>query len=255
MNQNCKLFDAHLHIVDNRFPLVPNQGYLPTVFTCDDYLIRMNGYSLLGGVVVSGSFQAFDQSYLLDALNKLGPSFVGVTQLPITVSDEELLELDIAGVRAVRFNLKRGGSEEIRHLDNMARRIHEITDWHTELYVDSKELVDLYQTLVNLPAVCIDHLGLSEVGFNTLIKLAERGTRIKATGFGRLDFDVRAAIRELYSANPQSLMFGTDHPSTRATRPYNDDDYMLVVDTLEPEQAADVLYNNAIDFYKPKKTI
>ena len=36
----------------------------------------------MGGAVVSGSFQGFDQSYLLDALDQLGPSFVGVTQLP-----------------------------------------------------------------------------------------------------------------------------------------------------------------------------
>jgi hypothetical protein len=47
-------------------------------------------------------------------------------------------------------------------------------------------------------------------------------------------------------------MFGTDLPSTRAARPFNDDDYALVVDTLEPEQATHVLYKNAIDFYKPK---
>lgn len=251
--QNSKLFDSHLHIVDNRFPLVANQGYLPDAFTCEDYLNRMNGYTLCGGAVVSGSFQAFDQSYLIDALKKLGPSFVGVTQLPETVSDEELLTLHDAGIRAIRFNLKRGGSEELRHLESMAKHVYEVVGWHVELYVDSKELVDLYPILVDLPAVSIDHLGLSKAGFSTLIKLAESGVRIKATGFGRVDFDTRDVISELYAANPQSLMFGTDLPSTRATRPFNDDDHALVVDTLEPEQAINVLYKNAIDFYKPKK--
>jgi predicted TIM-barrel fold metal-dependent hydrolase len=29
-----KIFDAHLHIIDPRFPLIPNQGYLPDHFTC-----------------------------------------------------------------------------------------------------------------------------------------------------------------------------------------------------------------------------
>jgi len=250
--QNLKLFDTHLHIVDNRFPLVPNQGYLPEPFACEDYLNHMKGYSLCGGVVVSGSFQAFDQSYLVDALKKLGPSFVGVTQLPTTVSDEELLALNNVGVRAVRFNLKRGGSEEIRHLDSMARRVHEVVGWHVELYVDSKELADLYQMLVDLPAVSIDHLGLSKAGFSTLIKLADRGVRVKATGFGRVDFDVGTALCELYSANPQSLMFGTDLPSTRAARPFNDDDFALVVNSLKQEQAINVLYKNAVNFYKPK---
>ena len=255
MTQNLKLFDAHLHIIDNRFPLESNHGYLPDAFTCEDYLSRMKGYALYGGVVVSGSFQAFDQSYLIDALKKLGPSYVGVIQLPATVSDEDLFMLHHAGVRAIRFNLKRGGSEELVHLDRMAKRVYEVVGWHVELYIDAKELDDLYHRLVNLPAVSIDHLGLSKVGKKTLVKLAEKGVRIKATGFGRVDFNVQNALNELYSANPHSLMFGTDLPSTRAARPFSDDDYALVVDTFAPEHAINVLYKNAIDFYKPTMSI
>ena len=253
MIQNFKLFDAHLHIVDKRFPLVPNNGYLPEAFTCDDYSNRMKEYTLCGGAIVSGSFQAFDQGYLVDALKGLGPSFVGVTQLPVTVSDKELLELNKAGIRALRFNLKRGGSEGLRHLDSMARRVHGLAGWHVELYVDSKDLTDLYQILADLPAVSIDHLGLSNEGFNILVKLAERGVRVKATGFGRVDFDVRAALRDLYSANPKSLMFGTDLPSTRAARPYKDNDFTLVIESLGADQAISVLYENAREFYKPQQ--
>lgn len=253
--QDFKLFDTHLHIIDSRFPLVPNNGYLPQEFTCDDYLDRMRGYNLSGGAVVSGSFQALDQTYLVDALRKLGPTFVGVTQLPATVSDEEVLALDAAGVRAVRFNLKRGGSEEVNHLDAMARRVHELAGWHVELYVDSQELAGMFGTLAALPAVSIDHLGLSKAGFSTLLKLVERGVHVKATGFGRVDFDVRTALHDLYAANPEALMFGTDLPSTRAPRAYEDDDFTLVVETLGEEKAAQVLHNNAVDFYRPKKRV
>lgn len=131
--QEFKLFDAHLHIIDSNFPLTPNNGYLPDAFTCGDYLDRMKAYNLAGGAVVSGSFQAFDQAYLVHVLATLGPSFVGVTQVPATVSDEELLELNRIGVRAVRFNLKRGGSEDVRYLDSVARRVYELAGWHVEL--------------------------------------------------------------------------------------------------------------------------
>ena len=55
------LFDAHFHVVDPRFPLVPNRGYLPERYTVSDYRERMEDYDLRGGAVVSGSFQAFDQ--------------------------------------------------------------------------------------------------------------------------------------------------------------------------------------------------
>jgi predicted TIM-barrel fold metal-dependent hydrolase len=244
------LFDSHFHIIDRRFPLTPNNGYLPGDLTCSDYLSQVSAYDLRGGAVVSGSFQAFDQSYLLDALKKLGPGFVGVTQLPSTVSDAEILELDRAGVRAVRFNLRRGGSESVRHLDTMARRVHELAGWHVELYVDSRELTDLFHTLVVLPAVSIDHLGLAREGFGMLLKLVERDVRVKAAGFGRVDFDVPTALRELYAANPQALMFGTDLPSTRAPRPYADSDFLLVADTLGGDAARAVFYDNAAGFYR-----
>ena len=248
-----KYFDCHFHIIDKNFPVVPNQGFMPDAFTSEDYLARVKAVDLCGGAVVSGSFQAFDQSYLFHALKVLGPTFVGVTQVPQTVSDHELQELDSAGVRAVRFNVKRGGSEDLRHLENFARRVHKLVGWHTELYVDSSELADLFDTLASLPAVSIDHLGLSKAGFHTLLKLAEKGVRVKATGFGRVDFDVRGALTDLYAANPRALMFGTDLPSTRAPRPYQDDDYTLVLETLGEEKATNVFYKNAIAFYRPTK--
>ena len=244
------LFDSHFHIIDRRFPLLHNNGYLPDDLTCKDYLSQVSSYDVRGGAVVSGSFQAFDQSYLLDALHTLGPLFVGVTQLPATVSDQEILDLDSSGVRAVRFNLKRGGSEEVRHLDTMARRGYELVGWHVELYVDSRELDGLFETLAALPAVSIDHLGLAKEGFGTLLKLAERGVRVKATGFGRVDFDVPTALKQLHAANPACLMFGSDLPSTRAPRPYSDSDFLLVAETLGEEAARAVLYDNASKFYR-----
>ena len=248
-SRDLKIFDAHLHIIDPRFPLIPNNGYLPEAFTCDDYLGRMKGYHLAGGAVVSGSFQGFDQSYLLDALKKLGPTFCGVTQIPAETADEEILRLSKGGVRAIRFNLKRGGSEDVRHLDRLARRVHELAGWHTELYIDSRELDGLFDILAALPAVSIDHLGLSAAGFKTLLRLVELGAHVKATGFGRVDFDVPGVLREIYAVNPDALMFGTDLPSTRAPRPYRDEDRVLVIETLGEEAAAKVLYENALNFY------
>ncbi len=244
------IFDAHFHIIDPRFPLVPNRGYLPDRYTVSDYRERLADYELRGGAVISGSFQAFDQDYLVDALSRLGPGYVGVTQLPASVSDEELLELDGIGVRAVRFNVKRGGSERIDRLDSMARRIHELLGWHVELYVDAVELDDLFDILVALPAVSIDHLGLSSAGLPTLLALAERGVRVKASGFGRADFDVAAALRDLHAANPATLMFGTDLPSTRAAKPYSDRHVQILIEALGEAAAGQVLCGNAMDFYR-----
>lgn len=246
-----KVFDSHFHIIDQQFPLIPNQGYLPDNFSAQDYLKRTENYDIVGGAIVSGSFQAFDQSYLLAALKELGPNFVGVTQLPATVADDELIKLNDAGVRAVRFNLKRGGSEGVEKLERFAKRVHEVVGWHTELYVDSTDLADLHQTLSNLPSVSIDHLGLSEAGLPELLALVEKGVRVKATGFGRVDFDVKRAINAIVSVNPDALMFGTDLPSTRAPRPYSDDDLFVVIDAIGADLARKVFYDNAVSFYRP----
>ncbi len=246
-----RLFDSHFHIIDQRFPLERNNGFLPEFFSCDQYRKRLEHYHLSGGAIVSGSFQAFDQSYLLAALKEMGPAYVGVTQLPAGVTDEEVLALNEAGVRGVRFNLKRGGSEGVENLDYFARRLYDLAGWHVELYVDSRDLDDLGPLLAPLPKLSIAHLGLSMDGFPALLKLAEKGCLIKATGFYRVDFDVKQALKDLANANPACLVFGSDLPCTRASRPYSDDDFALVIDALGEDAAAKVFYDNAVAFYQP----
>jgi predicted TIM-barrel fold metal-dependent hydrolase len=255
-----RVFDSHLHIIDPRFPLVPNRGYVPDAFTAADYRTRADalgaaGVTVVGGAVVSGSFQASDQTYLVDALRALGPAFVGVTQIPPSTPDVELLALDRAGVRAVRFNLERGGSAGLADLDAVARRVHAVAGWHVELYVNGRDLPDLVPVLAGLPAVVVDHLGLTRAGVPTLLRLAERGARVKATGFGRLDFAPGPVLRDLARANPDALLFGTDLPSTRAPRPFRAEDVAAVRDALEPlgpDLAAKALYHNAVALYRPR---
>jgi len=248
-----RIFDSHLHIIDRRFPLVANQGYLPDEFTCADYQAQAAELGIVGGAVVSGSFQAFDHTYLRAAVQTLGPSFVGVTQLPPFTSDEEILDLDSCGVRAVRFNLRRGGSAGVSDLDAFGRRVHDLAGWHVELYVDGRDLADLFNVLVSLPVVVIDHLGLSRAGCETLLRLVDRGAYVKATGFGRLDFEPGPVLRTLAQVNPDALLFGTDLPSTRAPRPFQEQDLQLIMESLERELAVKALHDNAVSLYRPQR--
>lgn len=244
-----KVFDSHFHIIDYQFPIVENQGYLPPNFTVADYQKQTQHYDIVGGAIVSGSFQAFDQTYLYAALKNLGPNFVGVTQLPESVSDDELVHLNRAGVRAARFNLRRGGSQGVETLKSFASRVHEVVGWHVELYVDANDLPDLRSILVDLPRVSIDHLGLSGAGFPNLLELVEQGVFVKATGFSRTDFDVTSALQQICRINPDALVFGTDLPSTRAPQHYSDADFFRVIDALGEEVAKKVFYQNALSLY------
>ena len=51
-----RLFDCHCHIIDHRFPIVPNQGYVPPHFPLDVYRTRATLLGIEGGAIVSGSF-------------------------------------------------------------------------------------------------------------------------------------------------------------------------------------------------------
>jgi len=44
-------------------------------------------------------------------------------------------------------------------------------------------------------------------------------------------------------------MVGTDLPSTRAARPFADADFDLIRETLTPEEASAVFWDNAVAFY------
>jgi predicted TIM-barrel fold metal-dependent hydrolase len=245
-----RLFDSHCHIIDPRFPLVVNQGYTPPPFPADGYLARAKPLGIVAGAVVSGSFQGNDQTYLEDALTRLGPGWVGVTQIAPDVPEAEIIRLAAIGVRAVRFNLFRGRIDNVDDIVALATRVHAIAGWHAELYVDAAALRPHVATLSKLPQICIDHLGMTEAGLPVLRDLVAAGGKVKATGFGRLSFPVPAALTMIAAVDPHALVFGTDMPSTRAKRPFQHSDIDLVETSLGPELARMAFWDNPLALYR-----
>lgn len=245
-----KIFDSHFHIINPKFPLVENNGYLPPDFTVENYKESVKDYGIVGGAIVSGSFQKFDQEYLLDSLKSLGKNYFGVANIPIGMKNDELEKLNQSTIRAVRFNLKRGGSESLDNLVELSNRLYDNYGWHTELYIDSKDLKELKTILKQIPKFSIDHLGLSRIGLMDLYYWAEKGVKIKATGFGRLDFNPIEIMKKIHSINPDSLMFGTDLPSTRAKTPFTFDHLKMINDNFSQSEQKRILYQNAEDWYR-----
>jgi predicted TIM-barrel fold metal-dependent hydrolase len=247
------VYDTHFHIIDMCYPVQENQGFFPPSFPAPDYLERTKGLGITGGNVVSGSFQGFDTGFMHEALRVLGPTFTGVIQIPPTASDEEILKLDAIGVRGVRFNMARGGSADAADLANVAKRVWALARWHVELYADARDLATMVDTLSALPAVSIAHLGMSDEGLPTLVKLAEKGMMVKATGFGRMTLDPGKGIRALVQANPDCLMFGTDLPSQRARRAFFPSDIDVLRDHIDASLVRKVFFDNAVKFYRPRQ--
>ncbi|MBF6241685.1 amidohydrolase family protein [Nocardia otitidiscaviarum] len=242
------MFDAHVHIIDPRFPLIENEGYLPDPYTIADYKRRMSRFDIDGGAVVSGSFQGTDETFLRAALTELGDGWVGVINLHVDATDEEIVSLDRAGVRALRFNLKRAGGD-IVGLTMLALRAYELVGWHVELYIDGSMLGSLEPVISKLPQLSIDHMGMSDDCLPYLLNLVDRGAKVKASGFGRVAMDVGRALRRIHAVNPEALMFGSDLPGTRAGRPFLDTDIALITEAVGTDLHR-VLEDNARAFYR-----
>ena len=246
-----RLFDCHCHIIDPRFPLVQNQGYTPSPFPLAEYRARVAPLGIMGGAIVSGSFHGHDQTYLKNALAQLGYGWAGVTQLPADVPDAEIAALSMLGVRALRFNLFRGRIDNVDELVSLAGRARAAGGMHAEIYADAATLAPHVARLAKLPQLVIDHLGMSEAGLPVVLDLVDAGAKVKATGFGRVKMNVPAALERIARRDPRALMFGTDLPSTRAERPFADDDIGLIRRVFGAELAHQVLWDNAVDLYRP----
>lgn len=247
--QDERVFDAHVHVLDPRYRLIENHGYLPGPFTVADYRKQTKGLGITGGAVVSASFQGTDQRYLRAALGELGEGWVGVTQLSPDATDDDIVSLNDAGVRALRFNLRRSAID-MTQLAIQAIRAHELVGWHAEFYVDASLLMSLEPVFARLPAVSIDHLGMSAEGLPYLLNLVDRGARVKATGFGRVDMDdIPDTLRRIHAVNPEALMFGSDLPGTRARRPFEASDLDIISEAVGDDLDA-VLSTNARSWYR-----
>ena len=252
--QGRQLFDSHCHIIDHRFPIVPNQGYTPPHFPLADYLAQVKPLGVVAGAVVSGSFQGNDQTYLMDTLPKLGPNWVGVTQIANDYPDKDIIKLDAIGVRAVRFNVLRGRVDSVDDIVALATRCHNVARWHSEIYVDAAKLKPYVDKLAKLPQLAIDHLGMSEEGVPVLLDLVAAGCKVKATGFGRTKVDIPRTLEQIAKVNPGALVFGTDIPSTRAERPFLPSDIDLIENVLGRELAAKVFWDNPLSLYRVRFT-
>ncbi|SDC63730.1 Predicted metal-dependent hydrolase, TIM-barrel fold [Desulfurella multipotens] len=245
-----KIFDAIFHIIDYNYKIIENQGYKPPQFLPKDYLEFMSNYELLGGAIVSGSFQDFDTQYLKSALSFFGKNYVGVINYNPDYSDSDIIELDKIGVKAIRFNIKRGTKETIDTIEYASKRVFEIASWHSEIYIDSKDIESIKNKLLSIPCLVVDHLGLSKDGFLNVLNLVEKGAYVKASGFGRLDFDPVFAIKQIVSINPNACVFGSDLPSTRAQRPFSYSDIDLINNNFDDSQKRKIFYENGLNLYR-----
>jgi hypothetical protein len=226
-----------------------NAGHVPPPYSVAEYRAAAEPLGITGGAIVAGSVQGGDPAPLLAAAAALGPRFVVVAQADPGMADAAMAALAKAGVRGLRYSLYRG-----QWSDPLAVAAHAMRaaahGLHAEIYADAAVLAPAVTALARLPALAIDHLGMTEAGLPVVLDLAATGAKVKATGFGRVALDVPRALERIAARSPTALMFATDLPSVRAVRPFGPEDIDLLRSVLGPALAGPALGPTAAAFYR-----
>ncbi len=126
-----------------------------------------------GEVIVAATCHGTDNSYMLNALKKSKGRALGVAFVDKNISDQELMELDAAGVRGVRYSyVKRlTNPPPPEEMVGMAKRLCGLWDagrlkneWHIDLYCEAGDLQDLEQHIKAIPIpVVFDHMAVPAI--------------------------------------------------------------------------------------------
>lgn len=274
--------DCHTHLVGDpsRYLMISPRSYTPSVASPEDMRAMMDRVEIARIVVVQISVFGTDNACMIDGMRALGDCARGVVQVDAGISGAKLDALHSAGVRGIRANLNTAG---IRDPDQARQRLAVAADactrngWHLQIYTSPSVIAPLGPVLKSLPVpVVIDHFGLLPVrarggeAENVMLDLLTSGRGwVKISGTYRLDHpeatpEIAALARDLYRANPENIVWGSDWPHPPAhnsapeadpsPKPYRDIDPVDMLATIgawfgDPADQERILVSNPARLY------
>lgn len=274
--------DCHTHLVGDtaHYPMVSPRSYTPAVASPADMRAMMDRVGIARIVIVQISVFGNDNTCMLDGMRALGDCARGVVQVAPGVTGTDLDDMHAAGVRGLRVNLSTAGVTdpgEARRRLGEAARICDRNGWHLQVFTAPPVIAALGAVMAVLPVpLVIDHFGLLPVRDRG--GEAERVVRdllaagrgwVKVSGSYRLDHpdakaEVAALAADLYRANPDNIVWGSDWPHPPAhqstpeadppPRPYRDIDPANMLATVrdwfdDPADRARILVRNPAKLY------
>ena len=221
-------------------------------------------------VIVQATCHGHDNRALVDALRSAGDLARGIASVGPQVTQDELEEMDAAGVRGVRFNfVKRlvdATPKEVYF--GIAEKIARL-GWHIVVYFEAQDLADLVPFLEALPTpIVVDHMGRPDLAagvdhpdFRRFVDLMARNPTIwsKVTCPERLSIsgpptydDFVPFGRELVRLFPDRVLWGTDWPHPNMTTHMPDDGRLVdMIPRIAPSEAEQkaLLVDNPMRLY------
>jgi len=250
--------NTHCHVNSNGmtpFPWSDDRKYDPAFAPWRKLEALDTFLGFAGEVIVAATCHGTDNSYMLNALKKSKGRALGVAFVDKNISDQELMELDAAGVRGVRYSY-------VKRLTNppppeemvaMANRLCLLWDagslkneWHIDLYCEAADLQDLEPHIKAIPIpVVFDHMavpaiekGVSAPEFQRYLQLfrdkqdcyAKVTCPERLTGSSKPEewSKVLPFARALAEEFPTRVITGTDwpHPNMKEGQMPNDGDLL-----------------------------
>jgi 2-pyrone-4,6-dicarboxylate lactonase len=275
--------DAHCHVFGpgDQFPYAPERKYTPCDASKAQLFALRDHLGFARNVIVQATCHGADNRAMVDACLASGGKARGVATVKRAVTDDELLRLNNAGVRGVRFNFVRRLVDFTPkdELLEIAGRIAKL-GWHVVIYFEAQDLPQLWDFFTSLPTtVVVDHMGRPDVGkpvdgpeFELFVKFMRDNPNVwskvscperlsvsgpKALSGERSAYcDVAPFARRLVESFPDRVLWGTDwpHPNLKDHMP---DDGLLVdfIPHIAPtaELQRKLLVDNPMRLYWPEE--
>ena len=257
--------DCHVHIYEDKYPMVPNVAWLPPHLPVSIYQDVQQAVGLSRAVIVQPSAYGFDNSCTLDAVAQLGAAGRGIALVQPDVSDAELKRLDDGGICGVRYMMI-NPVLSWESLEPMAARLATL-GWMVNLQLDGRTLPDHEDMLKRLPCkVVIDHTAkfLEPVkpehpSFQSLLRVLDVGnTWIKLSApyetskTGAPDYDdVSLLARTLAEKFPERCLWASNWPHPgQGSVPSNVALYDLLFSWTSSDVARQkILVDNPVELY------
>jgi predicted TIM-barrel fold metal-dependent hydrolase len=248
--------DAHIHVYDSRFPLLPTATLRPGDATVDDYRSVQQRLGTSRVVIVQPSSYGTDNGCTLDAVARFGLATArAVAVVDAGISDAELKRMDGGGVRAIRFNVvMQGSAASIEHIEGLSRRIAAL-GWHVQIHMTADQIAQSKNLFARVATpILFDHCGRIPPGAGphhpalpVIRELLDAGrawvklsgvyqdSKVGPPGYS----DMAPVARALIAAAPERMLWGTDwpHPTKPAGAKPDDAELFDVLADWAPDGA------------------
>jgi 2-pyrone-4,6-dicarboxylate lactonase len=268
--------DAHCHVFGpgDRFPFAAMRKYTPCDASKDQLWALRDHLGFSRNVIVQATCHGSDNRALVDAIAHSDGRARGVATVTRDITDEELDELHLAGIRGVRFNFVKRLVDAVPRdaLEEIAARIKRL-GWHVVIYFEADDLAEYYAFFCSLPVtVVVDHMGRPDVSkpvdgkdFALFLRFMGENPQVwsKVSCPDRLSVigppgydDVVPFARRIVDLFPERVLWGTDwpHPNLKSHMP-DDGDLVDFIPRIAPtaELQQQLLVDNPMRLYWPEE--